>query len=391
VQTAAQYVEQALVDQLVGLAAKTTGFQREAVRPRVVQQVVQTLTRSGWSAQEIVTRATAEDRLLCDMLHRVVAVGETYFFRQREHFSFIAEAMHAGTLPSDHGVIRAWSAGCATGEETYSLASTLLNGRDAQKGPVPAIIGTDLLESNLEVARIAKYGPRSIRSAGMLFPLLGENGEVVERVRSVVSFREHNLLEPLTNAPAAFHLVMCRNVFVYFAEDALWKALSHLVEAVVPDGLLIFGTMDLPARPQSLAPVGPPELAIYRRIARAPTIPPPSYEPPPIRVAVPPAGEPSEPLVLHLRALSHIESGDPAGAAAILAELNAAAPDYIPGLMERALLHLRSGERQVARTWLRRVLEHTDRFDGREVLVGPEPAPVRFYRDSVRALLARGT
>jgi chemotaxis protein methyltransferase CheR len=92
-------------------------------------------------------------------------------------------------------------------------------------------------------------------------------------------------------------------------------------------------------------------------------------------------------VALHLRALVHIERGEKAVAQRALADLCAQVPDYVPGILERALLHVRQGERAAAAQLMREVLRRTERLPLDEELAGPEPLPVRFYRESAATFL----
>jgi hypothetical protein len=99
---------------------------------------------------------------------------------------------------------------------------------------------------------------------------------------------------------------------------------------------------------------------------------------------------PPEPVAIHLRALVHIEHGERQVARAALDELCTLAPGYVPGLLERALLHVRSGERAAAGALMRDVLRRTEGLAADEMLAGPEPLPVSFYRESAERFLRGG-
>src|SRR5207248_1000033 len=160
--------------------------------------------------------------------------------------------------------IRAWSAGCATGEEAYSIAACLLDLLPWPRSVSPEVVGTDLLERNLAAARVGEYGAWSQRPSGpVLHPIFKDAGSGRVRIDDA--------------RPAA-----------------------------------------KPAPPAAAPPAGPP----------------PPYLP---RV------RPPEPVALHLRALVHIERGEKKRAEKELAELARQVPDYVPGILERALLHVRMG------------------------------------------------
>ena len=369
------------LDALIGYAAEWTGFSRDAILPEAVRRAAVLL------GPDLLQRAARREPAVVHDLCQAVSVGETFFFRQPEHFRFVAQTL----LPELAGraEVRAWSAGCATGEEAYSLAACLLD--LAPAGVSVSVLGTDLLERNLAAARKAEYGAWSRRESGpMLHPLLATHGTratVSPRVREVTKFQQHNLLQP---PPGQFELIFCRNVLVYFSPGAVHTVVGHLAQALVPGGALCFGSMDLGEQPPGLVRWGQPELLIYRRplpVARATAQPAP---PPAPALPYVPRVKPPEPVALHLRALVHIERGDRKIAAEELASLNTRVPDYVPGLLERALLHVRQGERSAAQTLMREVLRKTEKLPADELLPGPEPLPVSFYRSSAETFLKRG-
>jgi hypothetical protein len=96
-------------------------------------------------------------------------------------------------------------------------------------------------------------------------------------------------------------------------------------------------------------------------------------------------------VAFHLRALRHIERGERQLAEKELAELCKLVPDYVPGIVERALLKMRGGETAAAATLMREVLRRTDKLKPEELLPGPEPLPVSFYRESAGSVLRGAT
>jgi chemotaxis protein methyltransferase CheR len=409
-----------LVRELVRCAAARTGIRPEAIPEESIRRMARAKLAEGHTAAHLLAEALrgAGDaaRALCE----AVTIGETFFFRHPEHFDFIAE--HA-TRPTGRP-LRAWSAGCATGEEAYSLAACLLS-RGSPGGV--QVVGTDIVERNVVFARGGVFGSRSLRVAGpLLYPLFVGEGpndsppsapspntaiglfdspklRIHERIRETVSFAVHSVLD----APPAggFDVVFCRNVLLYFTPETVRRACENLARALAPGGILVFGTCDLPGPPVGLCTIGPPGTQIFRESKgtvpppRARSVPPlPSYAParslrsdPP--AAAHPAPSPSaEPvpeacIAIHLKALAFIEHGDRAGAERVLRELQRAAPDYIPGLLERALWHRRAGAYAQCRALMNEVLMRTRRLPPEQVIAGPEPLPARFYARSAMTFL----
>ncbi|HWE25015.1 MAG TPA: CheR family methyltransferase [Myxococcales bacterium] len=382
--------DQHALERLTEYAAAWTGFSPDAILPDAIRRAARSL---GGTPEELVARAGARDREVVHALCQAVSVGETFFFRHPDQFRWVAGEFVPELLVSNRRDVRVWSAGCATGEETYSIAACLVEAMPPDA--TIEVLGTDLLERNLKAARAGVYGAWSSRpSAPRLHAVVGEETtsgkmSVSERVRRVTRFELHNLLDGGVKGP--FDLILCRNVLVYFSPTAVRSAVAHLVEALAPRGAILFGPMDLPESPNGLALLGSPELQIYRRpvprAARERPTPPKVIRAP---APPPPRPAPPEPVAMHLRALVHIERGEKVVAERALAELGALVPDYVPGILERALLHVRQGERAAAAELMREVLRRTETLPPDDELPGPEPLPVRFYRESASTFL-RGT
>jgi len=386
-----KYDDQA-IDRLIGYAAEWTGFSRDAILPEAVRRAATSLG----GPEIVMPKAARRDLAVVYALCQAVSVGETYFFRHPDHFRWLASRLLPELLEGGRKSIRAWSAGCATGEEAYSIAACLLDLLPVPRSVQVDVLGTDLLERNLVAARKGEYGSWSRRPAGpLLHPVFedagGDRVRIREAAREATRFEEHNLLD---EPPGEFDLIFCRNVLVYFSPDAVRTAVRHLTKALAPGGALLFGSMDVSDPPANLLRAETAELQIYRHRDAKPapkpvrTAPPlPAIRPPaPVRAWAP------EPVALHLRALVHIERGEKKRAEKELNDLTQQVPDYVPGILERALLHVRLGEKTAASTLMRDVLKRIEKLPGDELLPGPEPLPVSFYRDSAQTFLksARG-
>jgi chemotaxis protein methyltransferase CheR len=380
-------VDERVVERLTEYAARYTGFALDAILPDAIRRAARRLADDG---ERILLRAAHGENDVVRALYQAVSVGETFFFRHPEQFSFIGRTLVPEWIAARKQQINVWSAGCATGEEAYSLAACLLD--LVPRHVEVSILATDLLERNLAAAREGVYGAWSRRPSGpMLHPIFEESHtagmRIADRVRSVVRFAQHNLLEP--QQAGTFDLILCRNVLVYFSPESARKAVGHLVSALAADGTLMFGPMDVTETPAGLAFAAAPELQVYRRQADAPpakartvvTLVRP-VEPQRARRAAPP-----EPIAIHLRALVSIERGDRKVAKATLEELSLRVPDYLPGILERALMHIRHGERAAATGLMRDVLRRTEKLSPEDLVPGPEPLPVSFYRSSAEQFL----
>ncbi len=391
-----------LLEDLAQAAAEVTGFSRDAILPEAVRRAAQTLTPL-FTPEELSRRLRAGDASVAGALSQAVTVGETYFFRHAEHFRFLTSRLLPDLLEGPPQPLRFWSAGCATGEEVWSIAACLADALPKTwQGVTPAalVLGTDLLPRNLASAQHGLYGPWSQRpSAPLLHPVIepAQPGsihaskpgvplvQVLGHLRPLVRLEPHNLLSP--PPPGPFQAIFCRNVLVYFSPEAAARVLEHLAGALAPGGALLLGSMDAQVAPPGLLPFGAPQDQIWRK---------PDPARPPLTVAaqarpftplLPSTRRTPEPIALHLRALVLVERGQHLAAARALGELVQLAPDYVPGLLERALLHVRLGERTAATRLMREVLRRASALPEDDPVAGPEPLAARFFVQSAEAFL----
>ncbi|MBU8896237.1 SAM-dependent methyltransferase [Corallococcus sp. M34] len=389
------------------VVAATTGFRDDAIAGEALERVVRAEMARGRAVGELLGELLRPDSPLAAQLVRAVLVGETYFFRQPEHFRFLAHEGIPAALRRGGLMLRGWSAGCASGEEPYSLAACLL--ACAPAGVAVEVLGTDIHEASLETARRATYGSWSRReSAPQLFPLYmveadGRHVTIHPAVRRVTHFAPANLLAPPLERWGHFDVILCRNVLTYFSTAARDVAIAHLASALVPGGLLMLGTVEVDRVPAGLVREGPPELQAFRRPLPGELSPPPPVRAPvprpvpPRRVSPPPppppalVAPPPMPSRMHLDALERIEEGDEPGAAAVLESLVKQAPDYLPGLLELALLRERGGARDAAFPLMRALRARACQLPPDALVEGPEALPARFYQASADAYLNLGT
>lgn len=203
------------------------------------------------SAEELRTTGAERDALVARLLDRATN-RETYFFRDRRQLSALIALLRAAGQPPARA-LSVWSAGCATGEEPYSLAILL-----QEAGLTGTVTGTDVSRAALEAARQASYrtGPMSScrdlteADAGFLTPSPGGRRTVSAAVRASVRLVEHNILAG-PPAPGLFDAVICRNVLIYMDDEARVAALTVLGAALRPGGILLLGPGDVapPADP----------------------------------------------------------------------------------------------------------------------------------------------
>lgn len=177
-------------------------------------------------------------------LMRALVIGETYFFRNRAHFHLLGELILPDLAARGRKNLNIWSAGCATGEETYSIAMTLHERLPDLGGRTIHLIGSDINNHAISAARGAVYRPWAFRQTDSGFrtqyfdPVEG-GFHVKPFIRALASFRQANLLAgpPLPQ----MDIIFCCNLLIYFEESAVDRAEEMLFHALSPGGWLILG------------------------------------------------------------------------------------------------------------------------------------------------------
>jgi chemotaxis methyl-accepting protein methylase len=210
-----------------------------------------------------------------DELTEDVRVGETRLFRHRAQIAALADDVAARWRDAGKRTIRVWSAGCAAGEEPYTLACVLAR---AVPGAAISIVATDLSAEALAVARTATYPRAALAHVPDEYRGDFLADDDVIRVRpdlaALVRFEQANLVEPGAFAPSGCDLVWCRNVLIYFTPEARRRALERLVGALVPQGAIFAGYSESLREVASLDPVRAGDAVYYvKRPRTRPTTP----------------------------------------------------------------------------------------------------------------------
>lgn len=199
-----------------------------------------------------------------DILVNSVTISETHFFRDTAQFN----ALYTHVIPRlierkrSMRTMRIWSAGCASGEEPYSIAIMLKELIPDIENWSITILGTDINTASLERARTGLYGNWAFREdranemRPRYFQQVNNRFELSPEVRRMIQFNRLNLVEPCypsyeTNT-MSMDLIMCRNVTIYFSEAVTRWVVDRFYDSLVDGGWLVVGHSE-------------PSIDIYRR------------------------------------------------------------------------------------------------------------------------------
>ncbi len=232
------------------LLAQYSGVYLDKTRQKVLTTgLAQRLAATGKTLETYAAHiAQPAGRAELQHLAELTLNHETIFFRNLPHMRALREVI----LPEMHrrkptGVpIRIWSAGCATGEEPYSLAITALETFATQNARPVEIWATDLSELALAKARLGSYRGRSLSNVtpeirARYFDPRGEAWFVNDRVRSLVRFEQLNLLEPFPDYARGVDIIFCQNVTIYFQLATCRALIERFYQSLEDGGTLFLG------------------------------------------------------------------------------------------------------------------------------------------------------
>lgn len=192
------------------------------------------------------TKESAEWRALAEQL----TVNETFFFRNTDNFVALAEVVLPERIRANSQTkqLRILSAGCASGDEPYSLAIMVQEALPDLEAWDVKIIGIDINPAILLKATQARYSEWSLRGTSeqirrRYFRPDGADFLLAPEIQRMVSFEERNLVDddPLFWKSLGCDLVFCRNVLMYFTPDIARGVVGRIRQALLPQGYLFLG------------------------------------------------------------------------------------------------------------------------------------------------------
>jgi chemotaxis protein methyltransferase CheR len=247
-------------------------YKDKCLRRRIAVRMRACGVQSYADYQLVLDRSPEE----CERLRDAITINVTRFYRNAETWELIRDTVLREICSQDRPEIRAWSAGCSSGEEAYTLAMLIAECLDTQgRGDrlrLVTIDATDVDRESLARAEAARYSAEALTELpqSLLDRYLEKDGEgcrVIDRVRRRVVIRASDLSSdppPQRN----YHLIVCRNVVIYFGRQAQERIFSVFADALAPGGFLVLGKVETllgPAR-ERLTLLDPRE-RVYRRAA----------------------------------------------------------------------------------------------------------------------------
>jgi chemotaxis protein methyltransferase CheR len=185
-----------------------------------------------------------------NLLH-AIAIGETYFMRDQEQLQSairqLLTPMIAENRPTPQRPLRVWVAGCATGEEAYSLAILIDQATGRIRDGSIVLKGSDIQQKSIEQARLGRYRGWSLRhqsqdALDLYFIQEGDQWQIRDTLRQAITFEQENLIE--TPYREEFDLIVCRHMLMYFGAEYQILMEERLQRALKQGRWLVIGRVE---------------------------------------------------------------------------------------------------------------------------------------------------
>lgn len=173
-----------------------------------------------------------------------LTINVSEFYRNPEQWVILEKEVFPKLLEKCNGNIKIWSAACSTGDEPYSLVMALSKHLPLER---IKIIATDIDKQVIAKAKVGLYSEKSVSNVPAdlkrrFFKEIGGSYQISDEIKKRVEFKEHNLLKDAY--PTGCNLIVCRNVLIYFTEEAKEEIYRKFNAALASEGVLFIGSTE---------------------------------------------------------------------------------------------------------------------------------------------------
>ena len=173
-----------------------------------------------------------------------LTINVSEFYRNPEQWTVLDKEVFPSLIEKFGPNLKVWSAACSTGDEPYSLVMALSRHLPLEK---IKIVATDIDKQVLAKAKVGLYSAKSVANVPAdlkkkFFTEIGGSYQISDEIKKRVEFKEHNLLKD--PYPTGCHLIVCRNVLIYFTEEAKEEVYKKFNSALTKNGVLFIGSTE---------------------------------------------------------------------------------------------------------------------------------------------------
>lgn len=223
-----------------------TSIDLNAYKERQMKRRIDTLIeRNKYNGYDSYSKALSQDKEMLEQFENYLTINVSEFYRNPALWKTLEDVILPDLIDKFGQNLKIWSAACSTGDEPYSLAMVM-----AKKVPLSKvkIYATDIDSQVLEKAKDGVYGAQSLKGLpdeykNKYFTKMGDKYyKISDEIKKCVEFKKANLLKDVY--PKDCHLIVCRNVMIYFTEEAKQDIYKKFNQSLVPRGCLFVGNTE---------------------------------------------------------------------------------------------------------------------------------------------------
>ena len=224
---------------------KLTTIDLNAYKEKQMRRRIDTLiTKNNINDYDEYVALIKRDKEKFDQFVNFLTINVSEFYRNPEQWKILDAEVFPKLVQTFGKNLNIWSAACSTGDEPYSLVMAL-----SKHVPLNniKIIATDIDKQVLDTARMGLYNEKSIAAVptefkSKYFTKVGNSYQISDEIKKRVEFKEHNLLKD--PYPSGCHMIVCRNVVIYFTEEAKDEIYKKFNQSLVKGGTLFIGSTE---------------------------------------------------------------------------------------------------------------------------------------------------
>lgn len=216
-----------------------------AYKEKQMRRRINTLiTKNNIKTYDEYVALIKKDKEKFEQFINFLTINVSEFYRNPEQWKILEGEVFPKLIQKFGKNLKIWSAACSTGDEPYSLVMAL-----SRQVPIEniKIIATDIDKQVIDTARMGLYNEKSIAAVPddlkkKYFTKVGNSYQISNEIKKRVEFKEHDLLKD--TYPTGCHMIVCRNVVIYFTEEAKDEVYRKFRKSLVKDGVLFIGSTE---------------------------------------------------------------------------------------------------------------------------------------------------
>lgn len=224
---------------------KLSSIDLSAYKERQMKRRIDSLIRkNGYSDYDGYVTAIRNEKPIYEEFINYLTINVSEFFRNPAQWDVLIKEVIPYLQSEFNKNIKIWSAACSTGDEPYSLAMVMSEFLPLNQ---ISILATDIDDQILSKAKTGLYNEKSIegvpeRFKKKYFEPVGKSYKIADEIKNCITFKKHNLLKD--SYPENLDLVVCRNVLIYFTEEAKNDIYTKFNHSLKKKGILFVGSTE---------------------------------------------------------------------------------------------------------------------------------------------------